>query len=747
MSAALTQSRPLSRRSFLVAAGSTGAVISFGSIDALAATGSAGIHSFEPTAWVSIADDGVVTIMAPAAEMGQGVMTCLPAIIADEMDADWHKLKVLQSPSDGQTYGNPAQQGFLMTHGSLSVTGYWDKLRPIGAQARKVLCWNAAQMMKLPVAELTTEPGFVVHKGSKARLSYGEIARHAKLPDPLPEADKDDLKKTSEYRYLGKDVPRVDIPHKVNGSAVYGLDVILPGMLYASVLHPPVQGETAEKIDDAAAKAVKGIRQIVPLPIPLGPLGSAGGVAVIGETVEATKKAKALLQVTWSNKAAARSYDTKAVGQEYAKTAADWSQKGVDMTAFNLSHGDAAAAIAGAAKVVKADFLSEHVAHTCMEPLNATVRVDGDKIEIWAGEQSPSIMQFICAAVGKTSPANVTVHSTFMGGGFGRRDDGPEVAEALLLAKAMPGTPIKVVWSREDDIANDTFRPLVAQHFEIGLDQNNDIVGWRHRIVGASYAARALAEIFEKMGGQDIVTAGLGAELNYKLPAHTVDYVRAEGGISVGAWRGIAGGYAKFAQEQLIDEIAAIKGIDPIAFRLSLLQGQPRAQRVIETVVKMAGWGKKRANGRALGFAYSDALSGHHALAAECSVDRASGRIHVHEIWAATNPGFVLHPRNLEAQMESAIIMGLGAGLIEHVDITSGVVQQQNFDTYRVMRMSDVPPLHIEVISTDDHPTGAGEAGVPPVAPAIANAVAVLTGKRLRHLPMSPERVQAALKA
>ncbi|HUK61465.1 MAG TPA: molybdopterin cofactor-binding domain-containing protein [Stellaceae bacterium] len=746
MTAALTQSRALSRRSFLVAVGATGAIVTFGPAEAFAAAG-ATAQPFAANAWISIAHDGTVTIMSPAAEMGQGVMTSLPLIIADEMDADWHKVKVVQSPSDGKTFGNPAQQGFLMTHGSQSVTGYWDKLRPIGAQTRKVLCWNAAQMMNVPVSELTTEPGFVVHKGTKKRLSYGEIARHAKLPDPMPEAGKDDLKKPADYRYLGKNFQRVDIPHKVNGSAAYGLDVNLPGMLYASVLHPPVQGEIAEKIDDSAAKAVKGVKAVVPLPIPLGPLGAAGGVAVVGETYEATKKAKALLQVTWSNKAAGRTYDTETVGQEYAKTAADWSQKGVDMVAFGLSHGDAAAANAGAARVIKADFVSEHVAHTCMEPLNATVRVDGDKVEVWAGQQSPSIVQFICAAVGKTSPANVAVHSTFIGGGFGRRDDGPEVAEALLLAKGMPGTPIKVIWSREDDITNDTFRPLVAQHFEIGLDQNNDIVGWRHRIVGASYAARALAEIFEKMGGQDIVTAGLGAELNYKLPAHTIDYVRAEGGVSVGAWRSIAAGYAKFAQEQLIDEIAAIKNVDPVEFRLKLLQEQPRAKHVIETVAKMAGWGKKRPNGRALGFAYSDCLRGHHALAAECSVDRASGRIHVHEIWAATNPGFVIDPKNTEQQMESAIIMGLGAGLVEHVDIKKGVVQQQNFDTYRLMRMSDVPPMHIAVISTEDHPTGVGEAGTPPVAPAIANAVAVLTGKRLRHLPMTPTRVQEVLKA
>lgn len=731
--APLTHSRPLSRRSFMVATGAAGAVISFGPVAPALAAAGAGTEAFKANAWITIAEDGTVTIMAPASEMGQGVMTTLPLIIADEMDADWRKVKVVQSPSDGKTYGNPAWGGMLTTYGSSTIFGYWDKLRPIGAQTRKVLCWNAAEILKVPASELVTEPGWVVHKGSKRKLSYGDIAKHAKLPDPMPEVGKDDLKQAAQYRYLGKSQARVDVPLKVNGTAKYGIDTELPGMVYAAVLHPAVQGETPQQVDDAAAKAVKGIIDIVKLP---------HGVGVIGDTVEGTKKAKALLQVTWSNTAQARNYTTTDVGAEYVRMANDPNEKGVAM----LKQGDAEAAIAGAAKVIKADFISEHVSHACMEPMNATAKVDGDKVEIWASNQSPSIMQFICAGVAQTSPANVVVNTPLLGGGFGRRSDGDEVVEAVMLAKAVPGKPVKLIWSREDDITNDAFRPLSAQHYEVGLDANNNIVGWRQRIVCDSDFARTSPDLFQKMGGQDPVSAG-GGEFKYKVPAHFIEYVRTARGVEVGAWRGIAPGYVKFAQEQIIDEVAAAKGVDPVAFRLELLKDEPRAAHIVDTVAKMANWGKKRGPGRAVGLAYSDAIRGHTALAAECSVDHATGVIRVHQIWAAVDAGMALQPKNIEAQMESAIIFGLGAGLVEHVDIVNGVVQQQNFDGYRVLRMSDIPPMEIKVVSTDNHPTGIGEAGVPPVAPAIANAVAMLTGKRLRHLPMSPARVQEVLKA
>jgi isoquinoline 1-oxidoreductase beta subunit len=331
-----------------------------------------------------------------------------------------------------------------------------------------------------------------------------------------------------------------------------------------------------------------------------------------------------------------------------------------------------------------------------------------------------------------------------LGGGFGRRTDGDDMVQALILALNVPGRPVKMIWNREDDIRNDKLRPLTAQHIEIGLDADNNIVGWRHRIVNESYFARILPpDLFAKIK-KDIVSGG-GGEMSYAMANHRVEWVRSPRGIDVGAWRGIAAGYTKFAIETLMDELAALKKMDPLDYRLALLKDDSRAANVLRKVADMSKHRTKRKGGRAVGIAYSDALNSHTAVAAEVSVDNDSGQITVHHLWAAVDPGTVVQPKNVEAQMMSAMTFGLGAALRERITIKDGVIQETNFDSYQVMRMSDIPPMDITVISTEDHPTGIGEAGVPAVAPAIANAVAQLTGKRLRHLPMTPDRVKETL--
>jgi isoquinoline 1-oxidoreductase beta subunit len=730
----IVETRAISRRSFLVSSGGVGVAVAFGTLPDIAhAATDAG--TFNATAWVGIGTDGMVTIMAPASEMGQGVMTVLPLMIAEELDVDWHKVRTVQSPSNAAVYGNPAWGGKLITYGSSTVFGYWDKLRIAGAQARKVLLVSAADSWQVPVAELSTDNGMVIHKKSGKKISYGALAKTAKVPDPMPVATKDDLKPASAYRYMGKNVPRVDVPSKVNGSGKYGQDTELPGMLYAAILHPPVQGEKPETVDDSAAKAVKGITAITPMPF---------GVAVIGDSVEGTKKAKALLKVTWTTTAPARSYTSSKIAEEYRQIAADKSQKGFPM----IKNGDAPAAIAGAAKVISADYTNDHVSHTCMEPMNATAVVNGDKVEIWASNQAPSIMQFLCAKVVGTSPDKVTVNTPFLGGGFGRRSEGNEVVEAAALAKLMPGTPIKVIWSREDDIANDTFRPLGGQHIEVGLDAAGNIVGWHHRLVCASVFKRTAPEIMEKTGGMDPVAAG-GGDVKYALPAQLVEFVRADRGIEVGAWRGISPGYMVFAMETMVDEVAAAKGVDPVAYRLELLKNEPRAQAVVKAAAEMSGWGKKKLpTGHAIGFAYSNLIRGYQAGAVEISLDKSTGAIKVHNMWAAVDCGRALQPHNVWVQMEGSMLFGLGAAVLEHLDIVDGEVQQVNFNQYKVQRMADIPPIDIKIISTDNPPTGMGEAGVGVIAPAIANAVATLTGgKRLRQLPMSPARVKATISA
>jgi isoquinoline 1-oxidoreductase subunit beta len=509
--------------------------------------------------------------------------------------------------------------------------------------------------VKVPAAELTTEPGMVVHAKSNRKISYGNIAKTATVPNALPEVTKADLKPASQFRLIGRDTGRIDVPSKVNGTAQYGIDVQLPGMLYAVVLFPEVQYEKAEQIDDAAAKAVKGVVKIVTLP---------SGVGVIAETIEAAMKAKSLLKVTWSKSTPAQTYNDDRVLQDYRAIASDWSQPGVEM----VNAGDANAAIKGAARVVAADYFSNHTAHMCMEPLNVTVKADNGTIDIWSGNQSPSTMKILGMIVGKTTPDKVHVHTQLLGGGFGRRSDGDDMVMALILALNLPGKPVKMIWNREDDIRNDKLRPLTTQRVEIGLDADNNVVAWRQRIVNESYFARILPpNLFAKIK-QDIVSGG-GGEISYAVPNHRVEWVRAARGVDVGAWRGIAAGYTKFAIETMVDELAAIKQMDPVAYRVAMLKDDPRAARVVQRVAEMSNYKSKRDGGRAVGVAYSDALNSHTAVAAEVSVDTKNGQIKVHHLWAVVDTGTAVQPKNVVAQMTSAMTFGLGAALVEQIAI------------------------------------------------------------------------------
>lgn len=730
---------PLSRRAFLATTGGFGIAVAFGGTAgrALANTG-----ALKPNAWMSIATDGVVTIMAPSAEMGQGVMTALPAIVADEMDADWSKVRVVQAPSIFQLYGNPGFGGIQATGASRTTQSYYMPLRMAGAQARKVLIATAAAEWKVPAGEVTTAAGKAVHAKTKRELGYGDLAKLAKVSGDMPKASAADLKPMDQWRYIGKDVPRVDVPSKVNGTAVFGIDVQVPDMLYGAVLRPPVQGEKAEKIDDAAAKAVKGIVAIAPLP---------WGVGIVGTTVEATQKAKAALKVEWSKSAPARSYDSDKVAADYLAKARNPAEAGVTI----VKHGDAPKAIAGAAKTITAEFVTQHVSHACMEPMNATAKVTGDKIEVWAPTQAASLVQIVGAMVFKTKPQDITVHVTLLGGGFGRRFELDFIFDAIILSKVAGGKPVKVIWSREDDIRNDKFRPLTVQRFQVGLDGQGNVVGWHHRLVAESIFARVDPRHMVKSKGRDEPVDD-GAEQVYALPALQIDYLQQKRGVDVGFWRGVGAGYTKFATEILIDEIARGKKMDPVAYRLEMLKHAPRAAAVVKAAAEMAGWGKPRANGRLLGIAYADfgpelpidsPSKNHSAQVAEVSFDRNSGEIKVHNVWCAVDPGIAVNPKNIEAQIESSIVYGLSAALFEEITIKGGEVQQANFDTYRVLRQEDVPDIHVKVMpSLKDPPSGIGEVGLPPLAPAIANAIAGATGAKFRHLPLTPDRVKAALK-
>jgi isoquinoline 1-oxidoreductase beta subunit len=686
---------------------------------------------FAANVWLTIATDGTITIVSPAAELGQGTFTTLPAIIADELDADWSKVKVVAPPVwDEKKYGNPDYNGSFQTSASASVHGYFKPVRIAGAQARRVLLDAVAAKWGVPVGELSTEPSIVVHKTSGQRIGYGAIAAFAKAPAELPKIEDKDLKAAADFRYIGKHVPRVELPLKVTGAAKYGIDVQVPGMVYAAVLQPPYPGGGPETVDDAAARKVPGVTDVVRLP---------NGVGVIGTTVEATQAAKNLLKVTWSN-APGASHDSERALGEFAAIARDKSREGIAYAKV----GDAKTAMQGAARTFRGEYRTRYVYHAQMEPMNATAAVgpDGKSAEVWAGTQSPTGLLNEVARLLQTERANVTFHQHFIGGGFGRRGQQETVLDAVRLAKAV-GKPVKLILSREDDIAYGKFRPMTAHHIEAGFDANGKLIAWHHRVVAESVVAYTSGDPTPRM--DRIVMKGSPIP-QYPIPNKLAEHVIEARGARLSPWRGVGNGHNAFAAESFIDEMAKELAKDPIAFRLELSEGQPRMQTLLRAVAEMSDWTRKR-EGRALGTATmvkDDTLA---AGVAEVSVDRASGKIKVHNFWCAIDAGIAVQPRNLAAQTEGSIVYGLGHVLREKITIKDGRVLQSNYTDYEVTRMSDVPNIEIKVVSTDNPPTGAGEDGLPLVACAVGNAIEALTGVRLRELPFAPERVRGALGA
>jgi isoquinoline 1-oxidoreductase beta subunit len=729
----------ISRRGFMKAAGALTFAFTFGGGLLGRASEVFASENARFNAWVTIAADGTVTVMMPAAEMGQGALTALPLILAEELDADWSKVKAEYAPPIPKIYGNyhPLFNGAMLTAASVSTPGYWMSMRLGGAQARRVLLDNVARQWNVPIDELSTEPSAVVHAKSGRRISYGDVVKFATVPEQPPQVTETDLKKPSQFRLIGrKDIPRVDVPSKVDGSAKYGIDVRLPGMLYASVLEAPYEGAKAAQVNAEDAMKIPGVKKVLPLPF---------GVAVIGDTVNATRKGRSALKVKWDAAgSSAGGFDSEKALQEYARHGRDPNAKA--MTWFEK--GDAPKALVGAAKTLEAEYQSVHCYHAQMEPMNCVARVaaDGQSAEIWTGTQSTALAAFVASTVLKTTPDKIRVHQHLLGGGYGRRIWPDAVAQAVVLAN-ITKEPIKLILTREDDLTAARPRPMTHHVLKAGLDDGGNLVAWHHRLVAENVDAVAAPPRFKATGGKDIIGWRGLEQPFYGVPNMLADAVREERGVRVHAWRGIGAGYNKFASESFLDEIAHATGKDPLALRLELTKEHPRANGVIRAVAEMAEWKRPRANDRALGIAFSDYHESFSAGIAEVSLDRKTGKIRVHDYWVAGDAGIVVQPENAHAQLESAVVYGLSSALLEELTFKDGAVVQTNFHQYQVLRMSDMPEIHTRVIVTDNAPTGLGELGVPCVAPAIGNAVFKLTGKRLRQLPMSPERVAATLKA
>jgi len=726
----------ISRRDFMKTAGALTFSFTFaGQASKLLAQD--GVAKFN--AWVSLAADGTVTVMMPAAEMGQGALTALSLILAEEMDADWSKVTYQYAPPNPKVYGNyhPLFAGAMLTAASVSTPGYWMSMRMGGAQARRVLLDNVAREWNVPVAELTTEPSTVVHAKSGRRISYGDVVKFATVPEQPPQVSEADLKKPSQFRLVGRaDIPRIDVPSKVDGSAKYGIDARRPGMLYASVLEAPYDGAKAADVNSAEVLKMAGVKKVLPLPF---------GVAVIGDTINAARKGKAALKVKWDGAGNPNAnFDSDKALAEYARHAKDPNAK--PMTWYEK--GDALKALGGATKTLQAEYSSVHCYHAQMEPMNcvALVAADGQSAEVWTGTQSTALAAFVASSVLKTTPDKIRVHQHLLGGGYGRRIWPDAVAQAVALAN-ITKEPIKLMLTREDDLAAARPRPMTFHALKAGLDANGNLVAWHHRLAAENVDAVAAPPRFKATGGKDIIGWRGLEEPFYAVPNILADAVREQRGVRVHAWRGIGAGYNKFAAESFLDEVAHAMGKDPLALRLELTKDHPRAQAVLKAVAEMADWSRPRSKDRALGIAFSDYHDSFSAGIAEVSLDRKSGKIRVHNYWIAGDAGIIVQPENAHAQLESAVVYGLSSALSEELTYKDGAVQQTNFHQYQVLRMSDVPEIHTKVIVTDNSPTGLGELGVPTVAPAIGNAVFKLIGARLRQLPMSPQRVSAALKA
>ena len=732
-----SQGPELKRREFLAAGLSFSVALGAGlagSTD-LAQAQSAGLKA---NVWVTIGTDDSVVIMTPTGEMGQGTTTALPMILAEELDADWSKVRIEYAPPNPRVYGNPHPllNGGQASLASIAVPGYFTPLRIAGAQARRVLLDAAAARWGVPAAELSTASGVVTHATSGRRLRYGEIAAFATVPAQLPAITVADLKKPEQYKLIGRaDLGRNDVLSKVNGQAKFGIDVMVPDMVYATVLESPMDGAKPDQVNTAEAMAVPGVIQVLALPF---------GVAVIAQTVEATRAARNVLKakVTWdTSNARAAGFDSERAKEDYARHGRSAEAK--PMSAYKK--GEADQALASAARVIEGTFWSEHTYHAQLEPMNCVARVaaDGQSAEVWTGTQAPVLVAMAAAGVLKTIPDKIQLHQMLLGGGYGRRITPDIAAQAVAIANASKKT-VKLILTREDDVAAARPRPMTHHILRAGLDAQGKLVGWKHRIVAENVDAVAAPPRFAATGGKDYI-GWQGSNLpHYDIANWESEGVREQRGMRVHAFRGIGAGHNKFAVESFLDEVAQARKMDPLAMRLELTQNDPRARAVIEAVAEMSDWKRKR-TGRALGLAFADYHGTVAAGVAEVSLDAKTGKITVHNYWTAADPGLVVHPESVLGQLEGGAVFGLSVALLEELTIKGGAAQQSNYHDYPVLRMADMPEIHTRIVRSGAAPTGMGEAGVGPVAPAIANAVAQLTGKRLRELPMSPARVKRQL--
>lgn len=666
-----------------------------------------------PNAFLRIGTDNTITVMLAHSEMGQSIWTTLPMLIAEELDADWSKIKV-EHASAAPEYAHTAY-GIQMTGGSTTTWSEFDRYRQVGALTRALLAGAAAQELGVAVESVKTENGFVI-SGDK-KISYGDLAEAAaKLETPKTVI----LKDPKDWKIIGKATKRLDGPEKINGTAIFGQDVHFEGLMTAMVARSPVFGGSVKSFDASAAKQIKGVRTVVQIPT---------GVAVVADNYWAAKQGRDALKVEWDLGPNA-GLDSKTLLEEFRKMA---TAEG--LTAAKA--GDSKMALSKAAKTVEAEYVLPYLAHSPMEPLNCTVRIEKDACEIWTGTQMQGPDQQAAAKILGLKPEQVKLHTLFLGGGFGRRANPAAdfVSEAVQVAKAA-GVPVKTVWSREDDVKGGYYRPMYLHKAIIGLDAKGLPAAWQHVTVGQSIMSGTPFEAFMIKDGVDATSVEGVADSPYLkgIPDHHVSLHTPKTGIPVLWWRSVGHSHSAFMMESLIDELAHAAGRDPLDYRRELLKDHPRHLAALNLAAEKADWGKPLPKGTFRGIAVHESFGSFAAQVAEVSVDK--GVVKVHRMVCAIDCGLSVNPDSLKAQMESAISFGLGAAMQSEITFKDGMVQQSNFHDYKVMRMNEMPKVEVHIVVSTEKMGGVGEPGLPPVAPAVTNAIFAATGKRIRSLPI-----------
>ncbi len=716
------------RRQFLKAsAAGAGLVIGFtlAGGNRLAALAAGGEGAFAPNAFVRVAPDGTVTVLAKHIEFGQGTFTGLATLVAEEMDADWAQVRAEHAPADASLYNNLHWGPVQGTGGSSSIANSYEQLRRAGAAARALLVQAAAEAWGVPAGEITVAKGLLAHAGSGRRSGFGEFVQAAaKLETPVEVV----LKQPEDFTLIGKEAPRLDSRAKSRGEALYTLDKSLPGMLTALIARPPVFGATLVSFNAAAARAVKGVTDVVAVP---------QGVAVLGRGFWAAKQGRDALQITW-DESTGETRGSDQIMAEYKLLAAQPGD-------IARQDGDAEAALAGAAKVLEADYEFPFLAHAPMEPLDCVVQLGDGAADIWAGSQIPTVDQGAAAAILGLEPQQVRIHTMFAGGSFGRRatPNADMVSEAVSVAKAIGGrAPVKLVWTREDDIQGGRYRPMYFHRLRAGLDDQGKLVAWQHRIVGQSIVRDTpFAGMIQN--GIDPTSVEGANTLPYHVPNITVDLHTTDVGVPVLWWRSVGSTHTAYSTEVFIDELAEAAGKDPVDFRLELLDANPRHAGVLKLAAEKAGWDKAAPAGRTRGIAVHESFNTFVAEAAEISLAE-DGSFKVEKVVCAVDCGVAVNPDQVKAQMEGGIAYGLGAVLHNALTLTDGYVDQSNFHDYQPLRMNEMPEVEVHIVPSAEAPTGVGEPGVPPIGAAVANAVYKATGRRIRSLPFDLHDLTAA---